>query len=547
MFARPIATAVPSVARRRAQSLALTVPSPERISAPSVSTEPPGVASSGTWDIGRIPIHPGGAQPIQRKLAIGHTDDPQEREADRVAEQVTRMPGPISTAHPAAAIRRSVSPASGSADVAPKLVEDTLREPGTPLDPASRRFMEERLGHDFSRVRIHADARAAISASAINARAYTFGSHVVFGAGAYAPGSDHGRRLLAHELTHVVQQGQAAPGSSPIQRDFLEQTPQPVRADEEGKRLPTYYMDKFTVFVPEPILAAIKAGGPLGYVEVHIFFSAGEVQGEFGNDILTHGLRGAGGASDWILIGVPSDRSINEKALKLLLQGVNVDQEVNKLRLTSHSRGGFNLVKSVGDGNLTIDDRLERVTLLDDDDNPSSGKDDNSPTVKPRSQVLVEKGVPAGKIFAYEVNVHKTQTAGVNYTSLPSDGMAAIGYVRLIQDAMVTQPDLSAKVAAKPGVATNLGRLKLPPLGDFTTKGVAGKVNLQKFCTDNKSAIDAILASQLGGDSGLLTFINDNDVARFNNPARSKTMKWDQALSAHHFFVAEIAHELTDI
>jgi hypothetical protein len=69
--------------------------------------------------------------------------------------------------------------------------------------------MESRFGHDFSRVRVHDDTRAAESASAVAARAYTVGEHMVFGAGMYAPGSADGRRLLAHELTHVVQQSGA--------------------------------------------------------------------------------------------------------------------------------------------------------------------------------------------------------------------------------------------------------------------------------------------------------------------------------------------------
>jgi len=85
-------------------------------------------------------------------------------------------------------------------------VKEVLRSSGQPLDPATRGFMESRLGHDFSQVRIHADTRAAESASAINARAYTVGRDVVFGTGKFEPSTPHGRHLLAHELTHVVQQ-----------------------------------------------------------------------------------------------------------------------------------------------------------------------------------------------------------------------------------------------------------------------------------------------------------------------------------------------------
>src|SRR5947209_15066228 len=76
---------------------------------------------------------------------------------------------------------------------------------GQPLDAGTRAFMESRFGHDFSRVRVHTDSRAAESAQAINALAYTVGRNVVFGRGQYAPGTSEGSKLLAHELTHVVQ------------------------------------------------------------------------------------------------------------------------------------------------------------------------------------------------------------------------------------------------------------------------------------------------------------------------------------------------------
>ncbi len=88
----------------------------------------------------------------------------------------------------------------------PPVVHEVLRSPGQPLDTATCAFMEPRFGHDFSGVRVHNDARAAESARAVNALAYTVGRDVVFGAGQYAPHSRAGQRLLAHELTHTIQQ-----------------------------------------------------------------------------------------------------------------------------------------------------------------------------------------------------------------------------------------------------------------------------------------------------------------------------------------------------
>jgi len=92
----------------------------------------------------------------------------------------------------------------------PPIVHEVLRSPGQPLDAASRAFFEPRFGHDFSKVRIHTDERAAQSARSVNALAYAVGKDLVFGRGQYSPESLRGRTLVAHELAHVVQQGDQA-------------------------------------------------------------------------------------------------------------------------------------------------------------------------------------------------------------------------------------------------------------------------------------------------------------------------------------------------
>lgn len=101
---------------------------------------------------------------------------------------------------------------------APPIVNEVLRSAGQPLDANTRASMEPRFGHDFSRVRIHSDERAAESARAVNALAYTVGRDVVFGMQQYRPETREGRRLLAHELTHVVQQGGGAISSPALLR-----------------------------------------------------------------------------------------------------------------------------------------------------------------------------------------------------------------------------------------------------------------------------------------------------------------------------------------
>jgi len=175
---------------------------------------------------------------LQRKLAIGATNDPLEIEADRTADRVLRMPEQAISESPAAISRGSSATLrrcscggsscggsggtcdkckdeaelqrkrSGPAPVseAPGIVHEVLRSSGRPLDRATRSFFEPRFGRDFSDVRVHTDDRAAESARDVDSLAYTVGNSIVFRSGSFDPHSTPGRRLLAHELTHVAQQ-----------------------------------------------------------------------------------------------------------------------------------------------------------------------------------------------------------------------------------------------------------------------------------------------------------------------------------------------------
>lgn len=107
--------------------------------------------------------------------------------------------------------RRSTNQ-SESSEV-PPMVHEVLRSPGHPLDAGTLTLMDSYFAHDFSTVRVHTDVRAAESASAVNALAYTVGNNVVFGEGQYTPGTITGKRLIAHELTHVVQQNSVSPAT----------------------------------------------------------------------------------------------------------------------------------------------------------------------------------------------------------------------------------------------------------------------------------------------------------------------------------------------
>ena len=130
--------------------------------------------------------------------------DPHEIEADHAADSV--MSGKSAAIQDQQSLGQS-EPACDS---------NLIPGEGESLDSTARSVMESRLGHDFSRVRVHADSRAATSARKENAEAYTFGRHVVFAAGKYKPRTADGQRLLAHELTHVVQQTRHGGRTSPV-------------------------------------------------------------------------------------------------------------------------------------------------------------------------------------------------------------------------------------------------------------------------------------------------------------------------------------------
>lgn len=172
---------------------------------------------------------------LQAKLMVGQANDPLEHEADRMADRVMSMAAaalPLRRGSPQISrkcaaseieektLRGNPSAAPAGEGRAPSIVNDALQSPGKPLDSASRNFFESRFGHDFSNVRLHTDAQAEKAAESIGARAFTLGPNIVFGAQNYAPQSDSGRHLIAHELAHVLQQGS--------RRTRLQRQPTPV-------------------------------------------------------------------------------------------------------------------------------------------------------------------------------------------------------------------------------------------------------------------------------------------------------------------------------
>jgi hypothetical protein len=175
-------------------------------------------------DFSQIPIRPQSLPNIQAKLAASSPGDACEREADRVSEQVMRMPEPQlqrdGTSGESYAKRQTAQPGQeplrvhtnrvGTSEsrqiAAPAILQEALRSPAQSLNTTTRAFMASRFGNDFSHVRVHTGGEAADAARAVRARAYTLGRDIVFGAGEYSPATRDGKQLLAHELTHVIQQ-----------------------------------------------------------------------------------------------------------------------------------------------------------------------------------------------------------------------------------------------------------------------------------------------------------------------------------------------------
>lgn len=176
---------------------------------------------------------------LQTKLAVSQPGDRWEQEADRLADNVVSNSFPETGSRPAVMRKALAAPGLGQA---PESVQATLHSGSQPLENGDRNWMETRFGFDFGAVRIHTDQRAADSARDVDALAYTVGRDIVFATGQYAPGSQQGRRLLAHELAHVVQQT-AGSGEPPLiarQTPPQARPPGQVEAENRAQWYPSY-------------------------------------------------------------------------------------------------------------------------------------------------------------------------------------------------------------------------------------------------------------------------------------------------------------------
>jgi hypothetical protein len=280
---------------------------------------------------------------VQAKLKISQPDDAYEQEADRVADQVMRMAEPAAFAGALAggslgiqrmctdceeeeqAMRQmaeeeekeeeteqpvQMKQASGSTPETSAAVEASVRSvtaSGQSLSESTRAFFEPQFGHDFSDVRVHSDQSAAESAQSLNARAYTLGPNIVFGSGEFAPEMSDGRRLLTHELVHVVQQGGAPRRGSQAQGIDRSQKPSGNDVHRQSKQaLPAL----------SPVADTIQRQDPFKEME-------GEKPPEESKDPITKACGKPSGSSPWVEVGPDRFVSIADDPPKMTGPVVN--------------------------------------------------------------------------------------------------------------------------------------------------------------------------------------------------------------------------------
>ncbi|MFL6260722.1 MAG: DUF4157 domain-containing protein [Thermoanaerobaculia bacterium] len=236
-------------------------PGARRERSPEPAGEVPKILELGTALGNRATAALLGGGLLQRKVAIGPADDPLEREADRLTDRVLSQPAGAmgeSVSSAGAAVQRQCAACAAGGKPCPKCEQEedeelqrkeTAGDPqpaqvashlsalgaGQPLSPGLRGYFEPRFGHDFGGVRLHTGSTADAAARAARARAFTLRSDVVFASGEYTPSTPGGRRLLAHELAHVVQQAPPAVRRQPAETETPPpQTPPPQTATPEA-------------------------------------------------------------------------------------------------------------------------------------------------------------------------------------------------------------------------------------------------------------------------------------------------------------------------
>jgi hypothetical protein len=480
--------------------------------------------------LGSAPAAATGALPPQ--VRVSEPGDREEVQADQLARTVLAGAAPPAPHTPASTgpVPDGVLPAG----------------PGEPLPAALRAEFEQRFGADLSLVRLHRGEAAAQAAAGFEARAYAAGPHLVFGRGEYAPDRPSGRHLIAHELAHVLQ----GPQGAEVRRIPWTPTHADERTASGSDRLAAR---TFELSIPSltglsyrtstqniDVSIFVPAGTLPDRNKVHIFFSPGNavetglVASAVGmNAAMTHGLRGAADTTEWILISVPGRsgpsseangfNTIDTAGVQACLRAAGrTSTSIDALRYSSHSRGSRGLRETLS-RRLIPSPVADRVVVFD-------------AAFSSLDRALAGSGIAGSSMVALNVvDPGRLSVIGSRNISLGAGAMRAIGYTRIIQDAMVTQPSL----AIPAGVSSQL--LTLPARGRFTTTSPApaGMTNINDFARTNAAAIRAITAHENDAGTGLKTFIDTNNLIRLGTVFSS-------GIYSHHLFVAELAHEVVD-
>jgi hypothetical protein len=244
-------------------------------------------------------------------------------------------------------LQRKAEPGRSFDSPVPDSVLDVLRSTGTPLDPAARRYMEPKFGHDFSGVRVHTDSSAANSARAVGAFAYTVGQHIVFAEGQHAPHSAAGQHLLAHELTHSIQQRTSPISLSPRLVVGAVDTAAEVEADRVADRVVGGDVAPAVRVTPAPALQ--RAPGP---TLVDKPDSADNADAKAEPDFNSPQQRGGQGRAATVDAGKRGDDQVKIRVVRYLCACVGHDEKRPKASVRMKPNPGARL--ELCDGDITV-------------------------------------------------------------------------------------------------------------------------------------------------------------------------------------------------
>jgi hypothetical protein len=278
---------------------------------------------------------------------------------------------------------------------------------------------------------------------------------------------------------------------------------------------------------------------------VHVFFSAGGVLGAKSH-VDHHGLRGAAETGGWILFGVrgalDETFTISESQVKAGLESIGRAGQMASVRLTAHSRGNGSMARTLREV-LFSPSLIDHVNVLDGSDFSKALNDG-----------FRRSKVPASRVTADVVNTGQFDRKGVKNLGIDSAGIRALGYARLIKDAVAS----GRVTSVPPGVKAKVDALALPPRGSLSAVDPvpAGKTPINAFMKKNKTALAALREGEgsyndVGQESGVkdtsaYAFVEWNNLLNINDESqpRSSWRSVRPGIYSHHLFVAEIAADV---